>query len=103
FALAGVHIVLILLERYLGGVLVYVPIVMGMLYFAGVKPIYLLALMFYAGVAAGIPIVSTYFSVQPQLLDLHPMVRFFVSSAQTLHSAAELLFVTTSLIFALWW
>jgi len=103
FALAGVHMVLILLEPYLGGTLVYAPIVLGMLYFAGVQPIYLLAVIFYAGVAVGIPIVSTYFSVQPQLLDLHPIIRFFVGSAQTAHSAAELLFITTSLIFALWW
>src|SRR6185437_1019760 len=69
----------------------------------GIRPIYLLAIIFYAGVAAGIPILSTYFSVQPQLLDLHPLVRFFMSSASGGRVAAELLFLTTSLIYVLWW
>src|SRR5438132_1678537 len=103
FALAGFHMILILLEPYLGGTLVYVPIVLGMLYFGGVRPIYLLAIIFYAAVAVGIPILSTYFSIQPQLLDLHPLLEFLVAGASGARSAAELLFLTTSAIFALWW
>jgi len=103
FALAAIHMILILLEPYLGGTLVYGPIVFGMLYFAGVRPIYLLALIFYGVVAIGIPMMSTFFSVKPQLLDLHPILRFCVDSAKGGRSAAELLFVTTTLIFALWW
>ena len=35
FALAGVHMLLILKQPYLGGTLVYVPMTLGMLYFAG--------------------------------------------------------------------
>jgi rod shape determining protein RodA len=103
FALAGGHMLLILLEPYLGGTLVYVPIVFGMLYFAGVRTIYLLALIFYGVVAIGIPMMSTFFSVQPQLLDLHPILRFCMDSAKGGRSAAELLFLTTSIIFGLWW
>ena len=76
FALAGIQMVLILKEPYLGGTLVYVPVLLGMLYFAGVRPIYLLAIVFYAGVAVGIPIISTYFSVQPQLLTCIPSCTF---------------------------
>lgn len=102
-ALAGIHMVLILLEPYLGGSLAYVPITLGMLYFAGIRPLYLLGIIVYAGVAAGIPILSTYFSVQPQLLDMHPVVRFFMASAQGGRATIELLFVTTSVIFGLWW
>jgi rod shape determining protein RodA len=103
FAIAAGHMILIMLERYLGGTLVYVPILLGMMYFAGVRSIYLIAIVFYAAVAVGIPIVSTYFSVQPQLLDLHPLLRFLVNSARGGRSAVELLFVTTTVIFALWW
>jgi len=103
FALAGLQMLLVLLEPYLGGTLVYVPIVLGMLYFAGVQPIYLLSIIFYASVAVGIPILSIYFSVQPQLLDLHPLLQFMVASAAGGRPAAELLFITTSAIFALWW
>lgn len=103
FALAGGHMVLILLEPYLGGTLVYVPVLLGMLYFAGIRPIYLLAIIFYATVAVGIPIVSTYFSMQPQLLEAHNILGFLVSSASGTRSAIELLFLTTSVIWLLWW
>lgn len=103
FALAGLHVLLILLEPYLGGTLVYAPVVLGMMYFAGVRPLYLLAIIFYGGVAMGIPILSTYFSVQPQLLDLHPYLRFFMASAQGGRPTVELLILSTTLIFALWW
>ncbi len=103
FALALGHMGLILLEPYLGGTLVYPAIVLGMLYFAGTRPIYLLAIIFYGAVAVGIPMMSTYFSLQPQLMDLHPFLHFFVASASGGRSALELLFVSTTIIFALWW
>ena len=103
FALAAGHMILILREPYLGGTLVYIPVLLGMLYFAGVRPIYLIAIVFYGAVAVGIPMLSTYFSIQPQLLDLHPVLRFFVASASGGHTAVELLFLAAAAIFALWW
>jgi len=103
FALAAGHMLLILKEPYLGGSLVYMPIVFGMLYFAGVRPLYLLALVFYGAVAVGIPIISIYFSVQPQLLELHPILNFFVASAKGARPAIELWFLTTAIILVLWW
>ena len=78
FALGGLHMALILLEPYLGGTLAYGPIMLALLYFAGVPPIYLLGILFFGSVAGGIPILSTYFSLQPQLLDAHPIVKFLV-------------------------
>src|SRR6266581_418334 len=81
FALGAVHMGLILREPYLGGTLVYMPIMLAMLYFAGIPSIYLLAIIFYGSVAVGIPLISTYFSMQPQLLSLHPVANFFVSIA----------------------
>ncbi len=103
FALGGVHMALILREPYLGGTLVYVPVMLAMLYFAGIPSIYLLAIIFFGGVAVGIPLISTYFSMQPQLLALHPLANFLVSSTSGTRSAVELLFITTSAIFGLWW
>jgi rod shape determining protein RodA len=103
FALAAGHMILILREPYLGGALVYVPIVLGMLFFAGIRPLYLLAIVFYGAVAVGIPIISIYFSVQPQLLELHPILTFFMSSAMGGRPAVELIFLATAAIFALWW
>ena len=103
FALAGGHMLLILMEPYLGGSLVYIPLVMGMLYFAGVRPLYLLAIMFFGGVAAGIPILSTYFSVQPQGFAHHAILQFVVQAAHGGRPTIEFLFLTTAAIFALWW
>jgi len=103
FALAGGNILLILKEPYLGGTMVYIPMTVAMLYFGGVRPIYLIAVMFYAAVAMGIPIISIYFSVQPQLLELHPVLNFFMASAKGGRLAIEFLFLATSIIFALWW
>ncbi len=103
FILAGIHILLILMEPYLGGTLVYMPVLLGMLFFAGVRPIYLLALIFYGLVAVGVPILSIYFSVQPQLLDLHPVLHFFMSSTQGGLPAIELLALSAAAIFSLWW
>jgi rod shape determining protein RodA len=103
FALGAVHMALILREPYLGGTLVYVPMMLAMLYFAGVPSIYLLAVIFYGGVAVGIPLISTYFSMQPQLLNLHPLANFLVSSAAGTRSGIELLVLSTSAIFGLWW
>jgi rod shape determining protein RodA len=103
FVLGGLHMILILREPYLGGTLVYGPIMLAMLYFAGIPSIYLLAVIFYGGVAIGIPLISTYFSMQPQLLALHPIANFLVSSAGGTRSAIELLFLATAVIFSLWW
>jgi rod shape determining protein RodA len=103
FALAAGNMLLILKEPYLGGALVYLPIVLGMLFFAGVRPIYLVALVFYGLVAVGIPIISIYFSVQPQLLQLHPVLNFFMASAKGGRPAFELLFLAMAVIFSLWW
>jgi rod shape determining protein RodA len=103
FALAGGHMALILQQPDLGGTLVYAPVVMAMLLFAGVRPLYLLALIFFGTLAIGIPIISTYFSMQPHLLELHPILKFLVASAQQVRPAIELVFIATAIIFALWW
>lgn len=103
FALAGVHMLFILKQPYLGGTLVYGPITLSMLYFAGIPPIYLLAIIFYGGVAVGIPLISTYFSMQPHLLERNALANFLVSSASGARSGVELLVITTGLIFGLWW
>jgi rod shape determining protein RodA len=83
--------------------MVYIPITLCMLYFAGVRPIYLLSLMFYGAVAVGVPIISIYFSLQPQLLELHPILNFFAASAREVRPAVEVVFLGTLVIFALWW
>lgn len=103
FGLAALHMLLILKQPYLGGTLVYGPMVLSMLYFAGIPPIYLLAIIFYGGVAVGIPLISTFFSMQPHLLEHHQIASFLVSSADGARSGIELLAITTSLIFGLWW
>jgi len=103
FALAAGHIFLILLQPDFGSTLVYIPILLGMFYFGGVRPIYLLAVIFFGALAVGIPMMSTYFSVQPQLLQNHPVLEFVVNSARGTRSSVELLFLSTALIYGMWW
>jgi len=103
FGLAAGHMLLILKAPDLGGTLVYPPIVMSLLFFAGVRPLYLLALIFFGGVAVGIPVISIYFSVQPQLLHLHPILNFFAASAKEIRVAIEMVFLAAAGIFTLWW
>jgi rod shape determining protein RodA len=103
FALAAGHLLLILKQPDLGGTLVYMPIVLTMLFYAGVRPLYLLAIIFFGVVAVGIPIISIYFSVQPQLLELHPILNFLAASAKEVTPAVELVFFASVAIFALWW
>jgi len=103
FLIGGVHMALILMEPYLGGTLAYGPMMLAMLYFAGIPPIYLISIIIFGTVAIGIPIMSTYFSLQPQLLSIHPLIHFLVSSASGTRSAIELLFLVAALIFGIWW
>jgi len=103
FLLAGIHIVLILVEPHLGGTLVYMPVTLGMLYFGGVNPLYLLGIVFYVAVAVGIPILSTFFSIQPHLLATHPILKFIVQSTQGGRHTIEFIAVVGALIFLLWW
>lgn len=98
-----VQVVLLLLQPCLGDTLVYAPIILAMLYFAGMPPLYLLAVAIFGGVAAGLPVISTYFSLQPQLLQSHPIVTFLVGSASQVRTALELLVIVMSLIFGAWW
>jgi rod shape determining protein RodA len=102
-ALAAGNMLLILKQPDLGGTLAYIPVTLAMLYFAGVRSLYLIAMIFYGVVAVGIPIISVFFSVQPQLLEIHPILNFFISSARDVRPAIELLFIATLVIFALWW
>jgi len=103
FLLGGLHMGLILLQPDLGSALSYGPIMLAMLYFAGIPSIYLIAIMIFGAVAAGLPILSTYFSLQPQLLQGHPFIHFLVTSASGARSAIELLFLITAVIFFVWW
>lgn len=103
FALASVHILLILRQRHLGGTFVYVPVILGMLYFGGVRPLYLISAIFFGGIAIGIPILSIYFSIQPQWFETHPFLGLIAASARGGRPMIEFLFLAATAIFSLWW
>jgi rod shape determining protein RodA len=60
-------------------------------------------LIFFGALAVGIPIISIYFSVQPHLLEMHPVLHFLAISAKEVRPAIELVFIATLIIFGLWW
>ncbi|MFC1512743.1 FtsW/RodA/SpoVE family cell cycle protein [bacterium] len=60
FLLAGVMIALILLQPDFGSMLVFIPIVFGMLYVSGVSFVRLTGFLLYGGLSIGIPLYATY-------------------------------------------
>lgn len=73
FAVVLFHITLILLQPDFGSTLVYFPILLGILFIAGVRLFYLYVISFYGLVCATIVLVHTYLSVSPDFLEIHPI------------------------------
>jgi rod shape determining protein RodA len=63
FMLACIPIGLILIQPDFSSSLVYFPITLVMFYAAGARTLHLLSLCFVGGLSAGIPLLSTYFSL----------------------------------------
>ena len=76
------HIVLILLQPDFGSSLVYFPITIVLLFVAGVSPAYLAGVTLFGGLAAGIPLMATFFKLQPDLLSASPALAYFVSASR---------------------
>jgi rod shape determining protein RodA len=97
------HIILILLQPDFGSSLVYFPITIVLLFVAGVSPVYLLGISLFGGLAAGIPLMATFFKLQPDLLSVSPALAYFVSASRGGMHLLIILFIVTAAIFLLWW
>lgn len=103
FLAAGAHLVLLLLQPDLSSSLVYIPVLLGMLYYGGVRPLYLMAILFFGLLAAGIPFLATYFTWHASLTEQHLFGKFLIAASHPGREMIEALVLTWGGIFAGWW
>lgn len=103
FVLALVPIGLIVAQPDFSSSLVFFPVTLVMFYVAGARTLHLLAVCLVGGLAAGIPLASTYFNLLGKSLQSRPIL-LFLSQAFKGGWASIWLFVGVSLaLIAVWW
>jgi rod shape determining protein RodA len=97
------QLVLILLQPDFSSTLVYFPVTIVLLFIAGVAPLYLMGIILFGSLAAGIPLFATFFKLQPELLAAHHALAYFVSAARGGFHLLVILVCVIAAIFLLWW
>jgi rod shape determining protein RodA len=105
FALAFLmaHLMLILLQPDFGSTLSYFPVTLALLFVAGVEPLYLVGILLFGLIATGIPLMATFFKLQPDLLDAHPLLNWFVIATHGGFKAILFIVGVVLAIFIIWW
>jgi rod shape determining protein RodA len=94
---------LIMLQPDFSSTLSYFPVALVLMFVAGIEPLYVVGIMLYGALAAGIPLAATFFKLQPDLIAAHPSLNYFVTvSRGGLHAVLILIGITVS-IFVIWW
>lgn len=97
------HIGLVLMQPDFSSTLVYFPITIMLLYVAGAEPLYLFAMMMFGGLAMGIPLIATFFKLQPALLKSSVAISYFVKATNGGWPAVTLLGSIVAGLLLLWW
>ena len=97
------NVLLILFQPDFGSTLVYFPITLTLLFVAGVAPIYLWGIVLFGGLATGIPLMATFFKLQPELLSAHAALAYFVSASRGGVHLFVILLCVVAAIFIVWW
>ncbi len=103
FALAFLPILLIIIQPDFSSSLVYIPVTLVMFYAAGARTIHLLALCLVGGLAAGIPLLSTYLSLMGEAIKKRPVLHFI---AQSIHGGWPSVWLFVGVFVSLilvWW
>jgi len=82
------HFILIMLQPDFSSTLSYFPVTLVMLYVAGAKLKHIFAIILYGLLAVLIPLLVTFFKLQPQLLQTNKILNFFVTAPSNLQNAA---------------
>lgn len=82
FLLAMIPIALIVAQPDFSSSLVFIPVTIVMFFVAGARALHLIAICFVGALAAGIPLMSTYFDLLGDSLKSKPVLNFF---SQALH------------------
>ncbi len=102
-ALAFLPIILILAEPDFSSSLVFFPVTLIMFFFAGARTLHLMGMVLVAGLAAGIPLVSTYFKLMGDKVHKNSVLFFLDSALQGgWHGLWLFLGICAFLVLA-WW
>src|SRR3989339_305 len=93
---------LILMQPDFSSTLVYFPVTLILLYVIGAESLYLLALIFFGAIAVGIPLLATFFKLQPALLTAHPVLKYLVAATHGGLPAVLILAGIVAALFILW-
>lgn len=102
-ALMGGHVLLILAQPDFGSTLSYFPVTIVLMFIAGIEPLYLAGVIIMGGIATGIPLMSTFYRLQPDMLNSHHWLHYLVSAPGNFRHASIILGSITVLIFVGWW
>ncbi|MFC1500980.1 rod shape-determining protein RodA [Elusimicrobiota bacterium] len=97
------HLVLVMMQPDFSSTLSYLPISLVLLYIAGVNSEYLLSLILFGAIAVGIPLMKTFFKLQPDLLNVSPILHYLVKSTEHFFDAIIIVSIVILLIFLIWW
>ncbi|MBN1823773.1 MAG: rod shape-determining protein RodA, partial [Endomicrobiales bacterium] len=70
---------------------------------AGTAPLYLFGVMLFGALAAGIPLMATFFKLQPKLIAANMLVKYFVIASKGGIPALAVLCAVVVAVFVLWW
>lgn len=97
------HFILIMLQPDFSSTLSYFPVTLVMLYVAGAKLKHIFAVILYGMLAVLIPLLVTFFKLQPQLLQTNKILNFFVTAPSNLQNAAIILGAIILIVFFVKW
>lgn len=83
-----IHFFLIMLQPDFSSTLSYFPITLVMLYVAGAKLTHIFSVILYSSISVSIPLIITFFELQPKLVQSSSILSFFVNVPSSLQSIA---------------
>ena len=83
-----IHFFLIMLQPDFSSTLSYFPITLVMLYVAGAKLTHIFSVILYSSISVSIPLIITFFELQPKLVQSSSILSFFVNVSSSLQSIA---------------
>ncbi len=97
------HFILIMLQPDFSSTLSYFPVTLVLLYVAGARLTHIFAVVLYGSLAVLIPLLVTFFKLQPKLLESSKVLTFFVTAPSNWHNAAIILGSIILIIFLIKW
>ena len=85
------HFILIMLQPDFSSTLSYFPVTLVLLYVAGARLTHIFAVVLYGSLAVLIPLLVTFFKLQPKLLESSKVLTFFVTAPSNWHNAVIIL------------